>query len=326
MSDAAPRPEVAVRRPRFLLAVLLFGLVLVGTWLAISVRASDAQALDLGPVAPVVGTVNTVAAPVTNTVATLTTPPAPAPVVDTTTPPVVQAVAAPLVQAVAAPVTPIVQAVTAPIAPVIQAVAGPIAPVVNAVAAPIAPLVGGVVAPVAPLLPALTAPLTPVIAPLLPATTPLAPVVGAIPAPVPALVPVPGPGPSSPATPTPTVSDDAAVVPQIPAVVELRPIAAEAFTPGGTAADTASSATAAELPLTGGPAPSPSPARPSAPFGPSFPASSGDSSPHRGDGPGPVLAALPPMISPPALQGRRLGLLGASRPSSRIDLLLEQPG
>jgi len=46
----------------------------------------------------------------------------------------------------------------------------------------------------------------------------------------------------------------------------------------------------------------------------------------RVDGAGPMLGALPDEISPPALQGRRLGLLGASRPTSWIDLLLEQPG
>ncbi len=336
VSDAAARPEGDACRLRLLGVLLVFGVVVLGAWLGMSLSTPAAHSLDLGPAAPVVApvtnTVGAVAAPVTRTVATVTTP-APtssvdAPTVSTPSP----------VDNTTAPASGALAAVTAPLAPVLSSVTAPLAPVLTAVTAPVAPIVSAVTAPLAPVLTAGAGSLTPVVAAL---AAPLVPVVTAVAAPVatappPSTVTAPATLTSSEGRPVLPPAPDASggaspAATLIPIPIAAHAIGTEASSPAAADRSTRPPATTSRRAHPGFDAHAPlptSPGAPEAPVGPTSPfsPSSGDSTAHHADGPGPLLGALPDQISPPALQGRRLGLLGASRPSTWIDLLLESPG
>ena len=148
-SDAVPRPELDARRPRVLLAVLLFGVVLVGRLAGHEPAAHPPRTRSMSVRSRRSSTpVNTVGAGDRTgdrhgCAGTCTA----APAVDTSTAPA----AAPVDSstAAAATIAPVLQTVTEPVAPVVQTVGGTVAPVVETVAAPVAPVVQAVVAPVA---------------------------------------------------------------------------------------------------------------------------------------------------------------------------------
>jgi hypothetical protein len=208
---------------------------------------------------------------------------------------------------------------------VVTAAAPVLNPVVTTLAPAVAPVVAPVAAAVSPALAPVVAAVTPVAAPLVGALAPVtapAPTVDAVVA-VATVLPLASPRPSGRGSlPHPTI-DEAVTLPVvlIPPVVLLAPATV-------THADV-TQASPAQLPLTGGEgAPGSVPPVPG-PLGPALPLAatgSAASTVGHGDGPGPVLGALPDQISPPDLLVRRLGLPGASRPASLLRLFLERPG